>query len=90
MVKSVEILVDTNPVLLTGGDEGTASVPLRVIVQVPTGGQTVYIGGSDVTTDAGFAVPTNTSSPVLEIVGAGLYGIVAATSQSVRVLTTSP
>lgn len=63
---------------------------MKVKVQVPTGGQTVFLGGSDVTTVNGYAVATGTEAHELTL-GRGeiLYGIVAATTQAVRVLKTS-
>ena len=55
-------------------------------VTVPSGGSTVYLGGSGVTTGQGFPLTAgNTVSMDLDK-GEALYGIVGAGSQTVNVL----
>lgn len=61
-----------------------------VIVKVPPGGQTVYIGGSDVTADttagtAGFPIVAGDSMSVPYSPGESVYARVAATTQNVNV-----
>lgn len=62
----------------------------RVIVSVPASGQTVYLGGPDVTAAGatqGLPVATGTVAPPIELAfGDILYGIVAATTQPTNVL----
>lgn len=62
-----------------------------VIVKVPAGGQTVYIGGSDVTADTtaatgGFPCIAGDSLSVPYSAGESVYARVAATTQNVNVL----
>jgi len=89
-VKSVAVTVPAT----AGGILLASSVSdrdgVRVRVQVPSGGQTVYLGGSDVTVANGYAVATGAESHELVLArGEALYGIVAATTQAVRVIKTS-
>jgi hypothetical protein len=60
-------------------------VPISVIIWNPTG-QTVYLGGRDVTTANGFPITAGSFSPAIDLVGEHLYAVVAATTQAVNVL----
>lgn len=62
--------------------------PLSLIVSVPSGGVTVYVGASDVTTTDGFPVAAGESLSVDLQSGEVLYGIVATGTQAANVLRT--
>lgn len=68
----------------TALDQSTTGGRSLLILNV--GAQTVYVGGSAVTTAAGFPVAAGESLSADAVGGAGLYGIVAATTCEVRVL----
>ncbi len=54
------------------------------------GSQDVFVGGSGVTTAAGFAIPQSTTvGPIRVEKGESLHGIVAATTAAVHVLAVS-
>lgn len=81
-VSAAAVTVGTTATALNDGTPG------RVIVSVPTGGVTVYLGGSDVDTSTkGFPVAAG-DPRVTVLVDAGeiLYGRVASATQSVNVL----
>lgn len=59
-----------------------------VLVKVPTGGATVYVGGAGVTTGAGFPVAAAEAVAFDLTPGDVLYGIVAADTQAVNVIRT--
>lgn len=60
-----------------------------VLVHVPEGGVTVYVGGADVTTANGIPVASGSTLELGKLDGAERpYGIVASGTQAVRVLTT--
>ena len=84
------VTVTTSATALVARGENRRSI----IFTVPSGGATVYIGGSDVTASTGTPVEGGSSfevnqshqgdaSPIL-----AWYGIVAASTQDVRVLYT--
>ena len=89
-VKSVAVTVPATAggiVLATAASDRDG---VKVKVQVPTGGQTVYLGGSDVTVANGYAVATGAESHEFTLArGEVLHGIVNATTQAVRVIKTS-
>lgn len=64
----------------------------RVMISVPTGGQTVFLGGSDVTASGakqGLPALSGGVTVVIELAYDDvLYGIVAATTQNANVLVT--
>ena len=75
----------------TDASDSGASSGGSVLVKVPSGGQTVYLGGAAVTADTtagtgGFPVAPGESLTVMYGNGEIVYGIVAATTQSVHVL----
>ena len=55
-------------------------------VKVPSGGATVYVGASGVTTATGFPLAAGDTLQVDVDKGESLYGVVAAGTQSVSVL----
>ena len=75
----------------TDANDSASAAGGTVIVKVPAGGQTVYLGGAAVTADTtagtgGFQIAAGESLSVHYGPGEILYGIVAATTQSVHVL----
>jgi hypothetical protein len=68
---------------------GTASIPAGIHIGVPSAAaQSVFIGGPDVTTANGFELAAGASIEI-DLASDAVYGIVAATTESVRVLRTS-
>ena len=84
-MKSTAPTVTTTATVIASGAAGTAHYPCAVGIQVPEGGQTVYVGGPDVTSSNGWAVAAGTEF-FIDVAGEDVYGIVAATTQAVRVL----
>lgn len=87
-VTTSAVTVTTGATAILARNNGRRSA----IIHVPTGGSTVYVGGSDVTTSNGLPVEAGNSlslsqgdshdqTPRYEY-----YGIVAASTQAVRVL----
>lgn len=66
------------------------NTPTLVSVHVPTGGVTVFVGGSTVSTTTGLHVPAATTKDVQLWPGDALYGIVATGTQAVGVLRSTP
>jgi hypothetical protein len=57
-----------------------------IIIRVPSGGVTTYIGGADVTTSNGFAIGEGESVSYASVAGEKVYGIVASSTQVVHTL----
>ena len=56
----------------------------KIVVHVPTGGQSVFLGPSGVATTTGLEVEAGTDMTQMQLLpGDALYGIVAATTQAV-------
>lgn len=77
--------------LNTDASEGPGTSGGQVIIKVPAGGATVYVGGAAVTADTtagtgGFPVAAGESLAIPYQAGEVVYGIVAASTQSVNVL----
>ncbi len=81
------ISVGTSATLLTvaalgGGKDGSS-----ILIQNPTTGQSVYLGGAGVTTASYGVILTVGSGIAIELnQDEALYGVVASTTQSVAVL----
>jgi hypothetical protein len=84
-VVSASVSVATTATRLDSGDGDLVSGS-TVLVTVPAGGATVYVGGADVTTANGFPLAAGASVSVDLNSGDLLYGIVAASTQAVNVL----
>jgi hypothetical protein len=82
-MRSKAVTIGTTPTLIAAG--GSTMNPRSVAIQVPAAGQTVYIGGDDVSTTNGFAVAVGGHISV-DLTGDEVYGVVAATTQAVRLL----
>jgi hypothetical protein len=82
---SASVTVGTTPTLLVAARVGTKTVYIHVI-----GNTTVYLGGATVTTAAGTATEKHTTPIPIELrAGQALYGIVASSTEDVRVLRQS-
>ena len=81
-VTASRVTVATTATLIATADADGQSV--RVLV--PTGGQTVSVGPSDVATTTGYDVVAGSSIALELAAGEKLYGIVAGTTQVVHVL----
>lgn len=83
MVSEV-ITLTTAAVRLCAG--GTQEEPRSVLVKVPTGGSTVYVGGPGVTSAAGFPVEARETYSA-DVVGADndVWGLVASGTQAVNI-----
>lgn len=74
-MKSTHVTVTTTATLLA--DQGGAQAKLQALVQ-NVGGQTVYVGGSDVTTGNGYELPAGGEDSFELGANDKLYGVVAA------------
>jgi hypothetical protein len=82
---SASVTVGTTPTLLVAAGLGTRTVYVHVI-----GNATVYLGGATVTTATGTATQKHTTPLPIELrAGQALYGIVASSTEDVRVLRQS-
>lgn len=84
-MNAVKVSVGTTATLLLAAGRGTVDVPQSVVLSVPSGGSTVYIGGENVTTASGFPVVAGATLS-LDVIGEPVYGIVGASTQDVNVL----
>lgn len=76
------VTVATTPTLICDG--GARVNPDQVVILVPTGGATVYLGDASVTTSTGFPVA---AGGVFKwaLTGESIYGVVASSTQAVSV-----
>lgn len=77
--------VTTSATLLNSDNQSRVQ---SVLVSVPSGGSTVYIGGPDVDTTDGFPVPAGASVSIDLSVKDDVYAVVASSTQDVNVLET--
>ncbi len=85
------IAVTTTATQLSSGKKSRlySSTPVSCAVYVPSAGQTVYVGGPDVTPDNGFPIPAGGYlTPELAAGDDTLFAVVADGSQKVNVLFT--
>jgi len=91
-LKAEVVTVGTTPTVLA--QKGTTTVPNSVLVLVPTGGTTVYIGGADVTADdaatGGLPVAGTQSLGWDLLEEDDMHAVVASGTQIVRVLRRNP
>lgn len=78
--------VTTTATLVNSG-LGVATIPRQIILSVPSGGSTVYVGGAAVTATDGFPVLAGGALAV-ELVNEPLYAIVASGTQAINILAT--
>jgi hypothetical protein len=91
-LKAEVVTVGTTRTLIAS--KGTTTVPNAVLIAVPTGGATVYVGGKDITADdtatGGFPIQGTQSLGWDLFEEDNMYAIVAASTQAVRVLRRNP
>ena len=91
-LKAEVVTVTTTPTVLA--QKGTTTVPNSVLIVVPTGGSTVYIGGADVTADneatGGLPVAATQSLGWDLLEEDDMHAVVASGTQVVRVLRRNP
>lgn len=85
-VLAASVTVATTATLLTGTDSGGVTSGQSILVKVPTGGATVYLGSSAVTTTVGFPVAAGEAYAFDLGANETLYGVVATGTQAVNVL----
>lgn len=85
MAAAVAPSVGTAATLLTTTVDSSRGTQ-GVVVAVPAGGVTVFVGGASVTAAAGFPVAAGSSLSVDLDNGEQLFGVVASGSQAVNVL----
>lgn len=83
---ATKVSVTTAATALIPAALGIAGDPADVVISIPTGGQTVYVGGADVDSTNGFPLPSPQTPLTFRIKNGRLYGIVTATTQNVNVL----
>lgn len=82
-MKSAAVTVTTSPTLILEKDDKNRYVYLHVV-----GNATVYLGASNVTTSTGLNTEKHTTPLEMFLpINERLYGIVAADTEEVRVLT---
>lgn len=95
---SVNVLPLPGSILTTAitiGTAGTAGIPASVLtnrksfVGYNIGVQTVYIGGTGVTTTSGIPIPPNSYTPALDLGTGILYGVAAAAGGTIIALEVS-
>lgn len=84
-LETAAVTVATTETALTAL-EGAGSDAVTVRVSVVAAGQTVYVGPTGVTTATGYPIATGAADTFTLGQGDRLFGIVAATTQAVRVL----
>lgn len=79
------VTVGTTATLLSAVEAGRDGQ--TVLVQNPTGGANVFLGGAGVTTTSfGFLITAGSAFAIDLQIGESLFGVVAASTQSVSVL----
>lgn len=86
-VLAASVTVAATATLLSSGTDDNA-YGHSVLLKVPTGGATVFLGGAGVTAAAGFPAAAGEPYTFDLAPGDALYGIVASGSQAVNVLRT--
>lgn len=91
-LKAEVVTVTTTPTVLA--QKGTTSVPNSVLIVVPSGGSTVYVGGADVTADdaatGGLPIAGTQSLGWDLLEEDDMHAVVASGTQIVRVLRRNP
>lgn len=85
-VQSAQVSVGTSATLLSVAETEASYDGISVTVSVPTGGTSVYLGPSGVTTGTGFLLNAGQSASFDLGTGEVLYGIVGSGTQTVYVL----
>jgi len=86
-ISAKQVTITTSPTLIHSVSDGDGD---KIHVHTPTGGQDVFLGGSDVTTSTGFLLTAGDRQVEMELdAGDAIYGVVAATTSTVYVLVSS-
>ena len=81
------VSVGSTATLLTVAASGGGKDGSTILIQNPSGGQAVYIGGAGVTTSSyGFILAVNSDMSIELNQDEAVYGVVASSTQSVAVL----
>ena len=81
------VSVGSTATLLTVSASGGGKDGSTILIQNPSGGQAVYIGGAGVTTSSyGFILAVNSNMSIELNQDEAVYGVVASSTQSVAVL----
>ena len=81
------VSVGSTATLLTVAASGGGKYGSTILIQNPTGGQAVYIGGAGVTTSSyGYILAVNSNISIELNQDEAVYGVVASSTQSVAVL----
>ena len=81
------VSVGSTATLLTVAASGGGKDGSTILIQNPSGGQAVYIGGAGVTTSSyGFILAVNSNISIELNQDEAVYGVVASSTQSVAVL----
>jgi hypothetical protein len=81
------VSVGSTATLLTVAASGGGKDGSTILIQNPSGGQAVYIGGAGVTTSSyGFILAVNSNMSIELNQDEAVYGVVASSTQSVAVL----
>lgn len=92
VLKAEVVTVGTTATVLAR--KGTTTVPNAVLIVVPSGGSTVYVGGADVTADdtatGGLPIAATQSLGWDLFEEDDMHAIVASGTQAVRVLRRNP
>lgn len=86
-MKSTQPTATTTAAIIVNADAGDRLHPVQAIVRTD-GATTVYLGGSDVTSSNGFALPQDTAVTVELVAGDDLYAVTAAGTSAMSVLKT--
>ena len=77
------VTIGTTPTLITTGTVGASWVTLHA----PGGGNTIYIGDTDVTTSTGLELPKGALNTIWLAETDKLYGVVATSTQAIMVFS---
>ena len=81
------VSVGSTATLLTVAASGGGKDGSTILIQNPSGGQAVYIGGAGVTTSSyGYILAVNSNISIELNQDEAVYGVVASSTQSVAVL----
>lgn len=86
MAQAFRVTVATTATRVDAAAAGDHIGECRITILNPTGGQSVFLGGSAVTTAAGYELVSGASKDFDLEAGETLYGIVTATTQVVHIL----
>lgn len=77
------VTIGTTPTLITTGTVGASWVTLHA----PSGGNTIYIGDTDVTTSTGLELPKGALHTIWIAEADKLYGVVANSTEVIMVFS---